>query len=109
MGVIQSPLGAIGALMVLLESVVTASLFALRSQPHLQEIMVWLMVGTIGSITFSIIVIVVLFALKNPGLLFNPRDLHPSVHTALYGRGESPIPSANFPEGAIVLAPVREE
>ncbi len=38
MGTIQSPLGALGALMVLLEGIAAASLAALRFQPEFQNI-----------------------------------------------------------------------
>jgi hypothetical protein len=106
--VIHSPLGAVGALMVLLESVMTAALFALQEQPRLQEILVWLMVGTIGSVTLTVIVIVILIAIKNPGLLFSPRELHPSIHMAVYGRGESVVPSGNIPADAIYIETIRE-
>ena len=84
---IRSPLGALGALMVLLQGIATAALVPLQSQADLQRLIVWMMVGSISVITLGVVVVVLWFAFRNPGLLFNPRDISPEVHLPLYSSG----------------------
>ena len=90
MGTIRSPLGALGALMVLLEAIAAAALIPLKSQPDLQTVVVVMMVASIGLITILVVGMIALFAWKRPGLLFNPRDIDPSVHAILYGPEDTP-------------------
>lgn len=91
--VIKSPLGALGALMVLLEGIAAAALVPLQSQPDLQRILVFTIVATISVLTVMIVGLIVYFARTNPGLLFNPGDIDPSVHLSLYGQGENQQPA----------------
>ena len=90
MGIVRSPLGALGALMVLLQAIAGGSLFGLQSQPTIQWVIVIMMVACISAITCLVIWLVIYFALKRPGLLFSPRDIESSVHMDLYGSSESP-------------------
>ncbi|MBI4312722.1 MAG: hypothetical protein HY681_13210 [Chloroflexi bacterium] len=92
-------LGAVGALMVFLEGISGATLFALQNQPQLQKYIVFMMIGTIGAITITILSIIIKFAFTRPGLLFNPQDIDPSAHVLLYGGGE---PAASQPANAQV-------
>ena len=84
MTVIRSPLGALGALMVLLEGIAAGALVAVNSQPVLQWILVIMMTVVTVAIAGLVIWIVWHFARKHPGLLFNPQDISPSVHGVLY-------------------------
>jgi len=105
MNTVRSPLGALGALMVLLEGIAAAALIPLKSQPGLQTAVVIMMVASIGLLTILVIGMIALFAWKRPGLLFNPRDIDPSVHPILYGAGEAP----NVPPPQSVSLVVRDE
>lgn len=109
MGAIRSPLGAVGALMVFLEGIATSALIPLSSQPHLQALLVYLMVVSIGVITLVIVIVVAWFAFTNPGLLFNPQDIDRSVHLPLYGPSESPQSAVEIPHGAVIISPSNEE
>ncbi len=82
--VIRSPLGALGALIVLLEGIAAGALVAVKSQPALQWILVIMMVFLTSAITLLVIWIVWRFARNNPGLLFSPQDISQAVHGRLY-------------------------
>ncbi len=88
---IRSPLGALGALMVLLQGIAAAALVPLESQPDLQRLLVWLMVGVTIAITSVVVIVVLWFTFRRPGLLFSPRDISMQAHLELYSPG-SPIP-----------------
>lgn len=85
---IRSPLGALGALMVFLEGIVAAALVPLAGQPALQEKLVGMMIVTVSMVTLGVLLLVGYLAVKRPALLFNPQDLDPSVHFAVYGPGD---------------------
>ena len=105
---IRSPLGALGALMVLLQGIATAALVPLQSEPSLQRLIVWMMVASISMITLVVAGVVVWFALRNPGLLFNPRDISPEVHIPLYSpgsRGPTSPPSVPHQAATFEVSP----
>jgi hypothetical protein len=77
-------LGALGALMVLLQGVTAGALVAVDSEPELQRILVYLMVSVTAIITVLVVSLISYFAIRNPGLLFNPQDIDSSVHSRLY-------------------------
>lgn len=79
---IRSPLGALGALMILLQGIATAALVPLQSQPALQRMIVWMMVASISAITLLVVIIVLYFAVRRPGLLFNPQDIRACVKSS---------------------------
>jgi hypothetical protein len=82
--------------MVLLEGAAVGALATLGSQPELQRMLVFMMVVTISAVTILVIVLISGFAIKSPGLLFNPRDIDPSAHQALYAPNEKPrIPTVS--------------
>lgn len=72
---IRSPLGALGAILVGLEGVAGATLFALDSDPHLRSIMAYTIIGGFILITSTVLILVCYFAKTNPGFLFNPADV----------------------------------
>ena len=80
--------------MVLVDGIATAALVPLQSEPNLQRILVWMMVGVTSAITLVVIFVVVWFTVKSPGLLFNPQDIDPNVHSDLYGPSAPPEPIA---------------
>ena len=82
---IRSPLGAMGALMVLLQSIAAAALLPLFSQPELQRILVWMMVAVTGALTLVVTIMVLYFTFWKPELLFSARDINPAIHHDLYG------------------------
>lgn len=84
MSTIRSPLGALGALLVLLQGISAGALAVLRDQPTLQFILVITMVAIAAVVTGVVAFVVIRFALRNPGLLFNPGDIESSVHQYLY-------------------------
>lgn len=75
MGPIRSPLGALGAILVGMEGVAGATLFALGSDPHLRSVMVYTIIGGFIIITLATLALVAFFAKTNPGFLFNPADV----------------------------------
>ena len=97
MGVIRSPLGALGALMVLLDAIAAGALFPLKDQPELQRYVVLLSIGSIGLITLLVCGLVIYFAIRRPGLLFSPTDIDPAVHMDLYGPGDRPTVPSQLP------------
>lgn len=101
---IRSPLGALGALMVLLQGIAAAALVPLESQPDLQRLLVWMMVGVTIAITLVVVIVVLWFAFRNPGLLFSPRDISPEAHIPLYSPG-SRVPSTRplIPQGGVTF------
>lgn len=108
MGIVRSPLGALGALMVLLQAIAGGTLFGLKSQPDVQQVVALMMVGSISAVTVLVVGLVAYFALTRPGLLFNPRDIDPSVHMDLYG-SEPPKPPYPVITGvSFVLNPPEE-
>ena len=97
MGVIRSPLGALGALMVLLDAIAAGALFPLKDQPELQRYVVFLLIGSIGLITLLVCGLVIYFAIRRPGLVFSPTDIDPAAHMHLYGPGERPTAPSQLP------------
>lgn len=75
MGPIRSPLGALGAILVLLEGIAGATLFALDSDPHLRLAIVVTIISVFALTTLTVLGIVVYFAIAKPGFLFNPADV----------------------------------
>ena len=55
---IRSPLGALGALMVLLRGIAAAALLPLEAQPELQRLLVWMMIGVTCAITVVVVIAV---------------------------------------------------
>ena len=106
---IRSPLGALGALMILLQGIAAAALVPLQSQPDLQLILVRLVVGVTSILTSVVVIVVLWFAFKNPGLLFSPRDIDPRVHVDLY-RPDIPTPVGrpSIPPGVITFEVTNE-
>lgn len=84
MNTIRSPLGALGALLVLLQGISAGAIAVLQNQAILQFILVITMVIIAVVITGVVTFVVIRFTLRNPGLLFNPQDIDPSVHKTLY-------------------------
>lgn len=82
--VVRSPLGAIGAIVVLLQGISAGALLALRSQPVLQWVLVIMMVSMTTVITGVVVWMVVRFARSNPALLFPAQDIDPSVQRLIY-------------------------
>lgn len=94
--------------MVLLEAIAGGTLFALKSPLLIQQVVALMMVVSISAITVLVIWMIVYFALKRPGLLFNPRDIAPSVHRELYAPGETPeVPIAE--PGGLSFVLTRQE
>ena len=85
---IRSPLGALGAILAALELIAGGSLFALGASPGLQSILVITMAAVLALVTLVIIGIVVGFAIRNPGLLFDPASFSESVQHRIYGGGD---------------------
>lgn len=98
---IRSPLGALGALMVLLQGIAAASLVPLGSQPELQRLIVWMMVAATSAIALVLIIVVLWFTFRNPGLLFSPRDISPAAHISLYSR--PPATPSSTPQRVITF------
>ncbi len=91
MSVINSPLGALGALMVLLQGLAVGAIAALGGQPDLQGVL------TLAIVTVSVLGLVwyVLVRLKRPELLFDPRSFAESVQQGIYlGKQAEPPPEA---------------
>ena len=102
---IRSPLGAVGAILVALEAIATASLFALESDPSLRTWMVAAMIFVFILVTVVILGVIVYFALRRPAYLFNPSDISDSAHFSLYGGGidrTATITISAEPESVIV-------
>ncbi|GEM_PF-6563823 len=70
--------------MVFLEGITAGALVPLQGQPELQGRLVGLMLGTVTSVTAVVVFLILFFAIKHPGLLFNPQDIDPSAHVSLY-------------------------
>jgi hypothetical protein len=81
---IKSPLGAIGAIVVLIQAISAGALFAIRSQIALQWILVILIAIVTLAFTTLVIWLVVHLTHRDPAYLFNPQDIDPSVHRAIY-------------------------
>lgn len=81
---IRSPLAALGAVMVLLEGIAAGALVPLSTQPQLQALLVYLIVGTVLLLVLTVIGLIIYITKTNIGLLFNPQDIDPSVHRMLY-------------------------
>ena len=103
MGAIRSPLGALGALMVLLQGISASALFALKDQPTLQLILVIMMASVTAVVALAVVVLIGWLAYRNPGLLFSPPDIDPIAHLSLYGREESPTGPAALGNVTLVV------
>ena len=107
---IRSPLGALGALMVLLQGIAAAALVPLESQPDLQRVIVWMMVVVTSAIVLVLVVVVLWFAFRNPGLLFNPKDISPEAHVPLYSpSARVPASLPQLPEGVDLSYQISDE
>lgn len=88
---IKSPLGAIGAMLVLIQAIAASALFAVRSELGLQIALV----GVIGLVTIAftglVIWLVVYLVRKSPGLLYDPSDISPYIHKELYVNNKQAI------------------
>lgn len=94
MWVVRSPLGAIGVVLVALEAVLGASLFALEGDRSLQLLLVAVMSMVLVSVTSVVLWLVVYLAIKKPGFLFNPSEvasLSEDVQQRLYAMPENRI------------------
>ena len=80
---IRSPLSAIGAVIVLIQGICAGALFAVSSQT-LQLILVVLIILVTLVFTGLVFWLIVHLVRLNPAYLFNPRDINPAVHSALY-------------------------
>lgn len=94
---IRSPLGALGALMVLLEGIAAGALIPLGGEPELQSRLVWMMIGTVSLVTVGVMALIGYIAVKSPGLLFNPSDIDPSAHVPLYAPNTVPRGTPSLP------------
>lgn len=83
---IKSPLGALGAIVVLIQGIAAGALVAVQSQPTLQCILIYVISGVTVLFVLLVIwlIIHIVWVIKNPALLFNPRDIDPSVHPLIY-------------------------
>ncbi len=73
---IRSPLGAIGALLIAMEGIAGATLFALASDPlWLRVAIVTVMMLVLLIVSAVVLWIIIYFAIKNPGFLFNPAEV----------------------------------
>ena len=83
---IRSPLGAFGAILVLIQGIAAGALATVHSQPTLQLILV--IIISVVTISFTGVVIWLILhivqTLKNPALLFSPKDIDPTVHPLIY-------------------------
>ena len=91
---IKSPLGALGAVVVLIQAVAASALFAVGSRFFLQAVLVAVIsVVTIGfSLLATWLIVYLVVVKKQPGLLFDPASISQSVHSVLYvpnGKGLS--------------------
>ena len=87
MGVINSPLGALGALMILLEALAVGAIATLDNQPGLQELLVWTIIANISFITVCVVVLIAYVAFTDIALLFDPRSFPESVQQRIYVGG----------------------
>jgi len=83
---IRSPLGAFGAMVVLIQGIAAGALATVHSQPTLQFILVIIISIVTVSFTGLIfwLILHIVRTLKNPALLFNPKDIDPTVHPLIY-------------------------
>lgn len=70
--------------MVFMQGISLGALAAVRTQPSLQIALVVVMILVLVTITSLVCFLVIRFAIRNPGLLFNPQDISPEVHRDLY-------------------------
>ncbi len=115
MGPIRSPLGAMGAILVLLEGIAGASLFALDSDPNLRLAMVVTIIFVLVLITLTVLGVIIYFTVTNPGFLFNPADvgklgetaqhrfLTTSRHTVVEQKPPEPVTSVSESSGRLSL------
>ena len=102
---IRSRLGAIGAILVALEGVAGGSLVALESGSDLQFAMVAAMIFVFVAVTIVVLGVIIFFAVRRPGYLFNPSDISESAHVSLYGGGVTPteqIEVSTSPEPVVI-------
>jgi hypothetical protein len=70
--------------MVLMQAVSAGALVAVKDHFILQTVLVSVMSLALLSITGIVGFLVVRFAIRRPGLLFNPQDIAEGVHRELY-------------------------
>ena len=102
---IRSPLGAIGALLVALEGIAGATLFALDSDP------LWLRVAIVAVMMFVLLMVagvvlwvIIYFTIKNPGFLFNPAEVAQLSESAQQRFFPSPAPVIRTDPGRVVAS-----
>ena len=88
MTTIRSPLGALGALMVLMQGISVGALAVVKDQLVLQYVLVSIIGLVLITVTGLVCYLILHFAKSNPGLLFNPRDITPEIHRDLYVQRE---------------------
>lgn len=81
---VRSPLGALGAIVVLIQGIAAGALVAVRPDPTLQLILIIIISAVTVSVTVTVIWLVMYLARKNPAYLFNPKDIDPSAHPLIY-------------------------
>ena len=85
MSPIRSPLGAVGALLVALEAVCAASLFALPAYSMQSWVVVMTMVAVFVAVASVVLWMVVYLTVKKPGFLFNPAEVAQLSESAQQG------------------------
>ena len=107
MGPIRSPLGAIGAVLVVLEGIAAGTLFALDSDPLLRLAIVATMIFVLVSVTVVVLGIAIYFAKTKPGFLFNPADiarLSESTQQSLFPNTSSLTLEPHTPQTSVVIS-----
>jgi hypothetical protein len=81
---IRSPLGAIGAILAFTQAIAASALFAVHSESGLQIALVAI-IGLVTVVLTSLVIwLIVYLVRKNPGLLFDPAYIDPSIHKWIY-------------------------
>lgn len=82
---VTSPLGALGAIVVLIQGIAAGALVAVRSDPILQRVLI--ITISIVTLLFALFVtwLVAYLAIRKPWYLFNPKDIDPGAHSHIYG------------------------
>ena len=93
MSPIRSPLGAVGALLVALEAVCAASLFALPAYSMQSWVVVMTMVAVFVAVASVVLWMVVYLTVKKPGFLFNPAEVAQLSESAQQGIYSIPYPA----------------
>ena len=97
-----------GTILVLLEGIAGASLFALDSDPNLRLAMVVTIIVVLVLITLTVLGITIYFAITNPGFLFNPADVGQLSETAQQKFFSTPRPTVVEPEPSVLNLSVSE-